>query len=182
MPVAIAPVDRQLRAVLREFVLESGDQFAGLLVDGAFATEMVVVLGDGQHTFARNVSAAQYVFEEGDDIVLGFRAAEGDNENRVVIHELRMTGGHLAKKFAAGRRKRSFGGVSFRENSALGGGPPSPTPSERLDGRGLCKKCLQNLDLQGVSGQNPDNRRLGAFSEGYPSIASALTMILLLLV
>src|SRR5580692_10035951 len=148
MPVAIAPVDRQLRAVLREFVLESGNQFAGLLVDGAFATEMVVVLGDGQHTFAGNVSAAQYVFEEGDDIVLGFRAAEGDNENRVVIHELRMTGGHLAKKFAAGRRKRSFGGVSFRENSALGGYPPPPPPLKGLMGAGCAKSVCKILSFK----------------------------------
>src|SRR5580692_715191 len=108
MPVAIAPVDRQLRAVLREFVLESGDQFAGLLVDGAFATEMVVVLGDGQHTFARNVSATQYVFEEGDYVVGGFWAAEGDNENGVVIHELRMTGGYLTKKVCCRASETEF--------------------------------------------------------------------------
>ena len=79
MPVAIAPIDRQLRAVLGQFVLERGDQFPGLLVDGAFTAEMVVVLGDGQHAFARNISAAQDIFEEGDHIVRGFWPTEGDN-------------------------------------------------------------------------------------------------------
>ena len=61
MPVAIPPIDRQLRATsrkfgLREFVFDRRDQIAGLLVDRAFAVEVVVVLGDGQHALARDVA------------------------------------------------------------------------------------------------------------------------------
>ncbi len=80
MPVAISPVDRQLRPVLGEFVFERGDQFPRLLVDGALAVEMVVVLGDGQHAFARNISSAQNIFEERNHLVRRFRTAEGDNK------------------------------------------------------------------------------------------------------
>jgi len=32
--------------------------------------------------------------------------------------------------------------------------PPSPHTSEWLAGRGVCKKCLQNLDCRSLRGQN----------------------------
>jgi hypothetical protein len=39
---------------------------------------------DLQHAFARNVATSEDVFEEGQHLVRRFRAAEGDDEQRVV--------------------------------------------------------------------------------------------------
>src|SRR5271167_3798949 len=53
----------------------------------------------------------------------------------------------------------------------LGSLPPLPLPSESRDWRGVCKRCLQNLEPQGVRGQNLENKALGSgrslFTHGY---------------
>ena len=54
------------------------------------------------------------------------------------------------------------------------------TPFESLDGRGFCKKSLQNLERQGVRGQNLDNKGVKRRSAIFAYAASALTMICLL--
>ena len=54
---------------------------------------------------------------------------------------------------------------------------PSPTPSEMLDQRGFCKKCLQNLESKRVKGQNLENKRVADFSGNLSQAASALTII-----
>src|SRR5271166_2687559 len=70
-------------------------------------------------------------------------------------------------------------GVPVRENRQLAGVPPLPPPSERLDWRGFCKKCLQNLEGVGVRGQNLDNKGVMVSSESLMPTASALNMICL---
>ena len=72
--------------MLRQFILQRCDQFSRLLVDRALAVEVVVVLGDRQHAFARNIPSAQHVFEERNHIFRGLRPTEGDNKNGVVVH------------------------------------------------------------------------------------------------
>jgi hypothetical protein len=54
--------------------------------------------------------------------------------------------------------------------------PPSPPPFERLAGRGVRKKCLQNLEGRGVRGQNPENKRVKAVvvSLAYTAFASVM--------
>ena len=69
MPVAIAPVDRQLRAVRGQLALERRDQLPVLLVDRADAAEVLVVLGDFEHPLARHVLAAEHVFEKRQHVV-----------------------------------------------------------------------------------------------------------------
>jgi hypothetical protein len=59
---------------------------ARLLIDRTLAFEMVVVLGDGEHALAGNVSSAQDVFEKGNHILPRFGTAEGDDEQGVVVH------------------------------------------------------------------------------------------------
>ena len=102
MPVTVSPIHRQLRTVLRQFLLQSRDQFPNLLVDRALAAEVVIVLGDCQHAFAPNIPSSQHVFEEWDHLFRRFRAAEGNNENGVVIHEggSTMARGRIAKNGA----------------------------------------------------------------------------------
>src|SRR5271166_1993819 len=70
--------------------------------------------------------------------------------------------------------------VSFREIRVLRVYPPSPHPSECLDWRGICKKCLQNLDVKEVGGQNLDNKELKPYVAVFIYTASALTIIGLL--
>src|SRR5258708_19372056 len=67
--------------------------------------------------------------------------------------------------------------VSFQENLGFSGVPPSPPPSESCDWRGVCKKCLQNLEHQGFRDQNLENKGLAAFFVVVARTASALTMI-----
>jgi hypothetical protein len=52
---------------------------------------------------------------------------------------------------------------SFWENPVRTAAPPSPTPSESLDWRGVYKNGLQNLEPLGVRGKNLDNKQLAAF-------------------
>jgi len=70
--------------------------------------------------------------------------------------------------------------VSLLESVSVEGYSPPPSPSERLAWRGSCKKCLQNLEGQGVRGQNLDNKAVRRLSKGLTCTASALTMICLI--
>ena len=54
---------------------------------------------------------------------------------------------------------------------------PSPLPSERPAGRGVHRKCLQNLDGKELRGQNLENKGLTFVLLAENSIASALTMM-----
>src|SRR5215469_18956170 len=86
MPIAVSPIDGQLWTMLAEFLLEGGNQFSRLLVDGTLALEVVVVLSHRQQALAGDVSSPQHVFEEWNDVFAGFRTAKRDNENRIVAH------------------------------------------------------------------------------------------------
>src|SRR5579864_4686699 len=85
MPVSIAPVDRQPGTVAGQFRFEARDQSTVLIVDRALAAEMIIVLGHFEHALARNIAAAQNVFEKRDDIVRLLRSSERENQYRVVI-------------------------------------------------------------------------------------------------
>src|SRR6476469_3112494 len=76
MPVAIAPVDRQMRAVSRKFLFEYSNECPVLIVDRAAAAELVVMLGHFKHSLAGHVSAAQHIFEKRQNVVRSVRAAE----------------------------------------------------------------------------------------------------------
>ena len=56
---------------------------------------------------------------------------------------------------------------------------PLPPPSECLDQRAVCKKCLQNLDVKELGGQNLDNKGLRSSDAAFAYTASALTMVCL---
>ena len=77
MPVAVSPIDGKVQTVLREFFFERRDQFADLLVDGTLAIEVIIMLRDRQQTLVRNIPSAQHIFEKGNDVIAGFRAACG---------------------------------------------------------------------------------------------------------
>ena len=57
---------------------------------------------------------------------------------------------------------------------------PSPSPLETRDGRGLCKMCLQNLEPQGVRGQNLENKEFGGatFSRSHGVAVSRMSWFL----
>jgi len=69
--------------------------------------------------------------------------------------------------------------VHSRKIRAFRGYPPPP-PSECLDWRGVCKKCLQNLDVKEVRGQNLDSKGDRPPVAVFIYTASALTIIRLL--
>jgi hypothetical protein len=54
---------------------------------------------------------------------------------------------------------------------------PSPLPSERPAGRGVHRKCPQNLDGKELRGQNLENKGLTFVFLAESSIASALNMM-----
>ena len=64
MPIAVAPVDWQLRPVLLEFVCECGNQRSILRIQRTDAVESPVMLDHFEHPLARNVAPAQHVLEE----------------------------------------------------------------------------------------------------------------------
>src|SRR5580698_4083424 len=61
MPVAIAPVNGEVRPVARQLAFQPSDKRASLIVNGTLAAEVVIMLGDGQDPLPRNVAAAQNV-------------------------------------------------------------------------------------------------------------------------
>ena len=76
MPVSISPIDRQVDVITLKLRANRRQEFAVMLVDRADAAEVVVVLGNFQQPFARNVSASCHVFEERQNIVPAFWTAE----------------------------------------------------------------------------------------------------------
>src|SRR5690606_9132385 len=84
VPVAVAPVDRQVDAVRGEVLLDRGDQCAVLVVDRAPATEAVVVLPDLLEAFDRDVLADGDVLQERHHVLGLLGSAEGHQQQRVV--------------------------------------------------------------------------------------------------
>ncbi len=64
MPIAVSPIDRQVKPAPLAFRRDGRDQCAAMFVDRADATEMLIMLGDFQHPFARNVFSSQHVFKK----------------------------------------------------------------------------------------------------------------------
>ena len=64
MPVAVSPIDRQVRPVLGQLRFKGRDESPILVVDRALAPEAVVVFSHFQHALAWHVFPAQDVFQE----------------------------------------------------------------------------------------------------------------------
>ncbi len=79
MPVAVAPINRQLDAAPREFGLQRGDQRPHLVVQRTLAAEVVVMLGHGEQPLPRHVPSAGDVLQERHDIFTPLRPAETDD-------------------------------------------------------------------------------------------------------
>src|SRR5256885_1328484 len=84
MPVAIAPIDRHLRATRSQLGIEQSNQLAHLPIDGTDAAKMVVMFGDFEHALARDIASAQHIFKERNDVSWLLRPAECDQKERVV--------------------------------------------------------------------------------------------------
>jgi hypothetical protein len=54
--------------VFAQLGFEQANQLAHLLIDGAYAAEVIVMFGDFEHAVARHVPPAQDILKEGDDI------------------------------------------------------------------------------------------------------------------
>ena len=85
-PVAVPPIDGQANAMGIEFGAQCGNEFAALIIDWAFAAEVVIVFCDFVEAFGRNAPAACHIFQKRHYIFGLLRAAEGNNQNRIV-HE-----------------------------------------------------------------------------------------------
>ena len=85
MPVAIAPINRQVDPRAIEFRTQCGDEVSHLSVDRADSAKVVVMLGNFEHPFAWDGLAAQYVLQERDYIVTLFGAAKGDDQDGVIV-------------------------------------------------------------------------------------------------
>ena len=86
VPIAVAPVDRQLRSMIGQFPRQGRHQRTILLVDRTHAAEVVIVLGDFEHPLAGHFPAAKHVFQERQHVVRPLRPAERNDQNGVV-HE-----------------------------------------------------------------------------------------------
>src|SRR5688572_32967530 len=78
-PVAIAPVDWEIRTVSGEYFFERGDQVSILLVNWTDAPKHLVMMHYAEHALARHVAAAQHVFQEGNHVVHPFWSAKRDH-------------------------------------------------------------------------------------------------------
>src|SRR5579859_1221298 len=108
MPVAVSPIDRQVRAVLSQFHFKSCNELPILVVDRALTAEVVVVFGHFKHALARHVLTAQDILQEWHDFIEAFGTPEGGNQNRVVVHWVTVSPRVLiaSRRFVfAGRRE-----------------------------------------------------------------------------
>src|SRR5690242_9939045 len=116
MPVAIAPIDRELWPVTLQFFFERGDQYAVLFVDGTLAAEVMVVLCNFEHPLARNIAPAQHVFEERNDVVRLLRTAEGQDHYGVVA------------RFSHETLSCQTEPLAYGDTLSVAGGPHTPPP------------------------------------------------------
>jgi len=84
VPVAVAPVDRQVDLRRGEVLPDRGDQGPVLVVDRAASSEGVVVLAHLGQPLLRDPLAGGDVAQEGQHVVGLLRAAEGDQQQGVV--------------------------------------------------------------------------------------------------
>ena len=68
----------------RQLALQPSDQRAVLIVDRALAAEVIVVLRDRQHPFARNIAPAQHILKKWNDVVRLFRSSERKHQDGVI--------------------------------------------------------------------------------------------------
>src|SRR4051812_23337630 len=88
MPVAVAPVQRQLDSGRRKFLVQCREQRTILRIDRADAAKMIIMLRDLQHSLARHVSAAKHVFQKRQHILAPLRTAKRNQQKSVVLHPL----------------------------------------------------------------------------------------------
>jgi len=62
MPVAIAPVNRQMNRALIQLPSQSSNQLAALIVDRAPAAKVIIMGGNFQQAPARDIPAARNIF------------------------------------------------------------------------------------------------------------------------
>ena len=79
MPVSIPPVNGD-----RNLFLQRGNQIPILIVDRAAASEMVIMFGNGEKPFARNISATQDIFEKRNYVPDGFRSSKGHDQKSLI--------------------------------------------------------------------------------------------------
>jgi hypothetical protein len=83
-PVAVAPVDGQVQAVVREVLAEGVEQGTVLAVDRADPAEQEVVLAHFLQPFLGDASPPRHVLQERNHVVRAFGAAEREQEQGVV--------------------------------------------------------------------------------------------------
>ena len=111
MPVAVAPVDRQRRAVGVQPLRDQRHQQArDLIARRAYAAESLIVRGHFQQPLPRHVLAADDVFQERHHVLGTFRAAERDQQQGVIGRQKAEGGGRKGGqgKAEGGRLNRSW--------------------------------------------------------------------------
>src|SRR5690606_14509883 len=144
VPVAVAPVDRQVDAVGVEVLAHRGHEGAVLVVDGRLPAELEVVLTDLDETLGRDPPAARHVLKERHDVVGLFGTAEGHEENGIDgCRHIR----YLSPVLKAYRRVLSTpGAAAFSAAGAVGRLPLS------MAGLGIVLLMSERLDSYGKAG------------------------------
>src|SRR5581483_6362600 len=119
VPVAVAPVHRQVQPVRREVLAHRVEQLPALRVDRGHAAEVVVVLGDGEQPLLGYAPAPGHVAQERQHVVRALGPAEGDQQERVVPH---------VRHPARGTRRRRVPPRRWWPGTTRTAAPGSPAP------------------------------------------------------
>ncbi|SKZ95837.1 Uncharacterised protein [Mycobacteroides abscessus subsp. abscessus] len=103
LPVAVAEVDRKVASPSREFGTQRLDHVQVQSIDRRHPTEVVVVLGDGFQSLARDASTARDVLEEWHHLVGPVGSAEREEQHGVECRAVlcaRALRSHSLRKFS----------------------------------------------------------------------------------
>jgi hypothetical protein len=59
-----------------ELSTQRGDQLAALIVDGTFAAEMIVMLGNLAQSLGRHIPAARHIFKKRENVFRSLRSSK----------------------------------------------------------------------------------------------------------
>src|SRR6266550_1910749 len=84
MPVAIPEIDREVRPLRLQFLVQRRNQLSVLSIYWANSAKQFVVLRNSEQALARHISPPQHIFQKWHDVAHSFGTTEGNDKNCII--------------------------------------------------------------------------------------------------